>query len=157
MVSTLETLLAFQRDCWLAIAGLAVGWLLVQDVTSDGQFNANSNVVLLAVVGWFGWQVHHRLFLMRLGPHPVLTPGLERSTMLACLSLVGSVALIGAVFCWLYGNRMPALGPSVLLAAVTLAGIHRIRAARIVKWLMQFGALAVVVLAVAEDEHLQSV
>lgn len=157
MASTFETFRAFQRDCWLAIASLTVGWLLIQDVTRDGQFDANSNVVLLAVVGWFGWQMRHRLFLMRLGPHPALTPGLERSTMLACLALVGSVALGGAALCWWFGNRMPALGPSVLLAVVTLAGIHRIPAARIVKWLMQFGALAVVVLAVAEDDHLRTV
>lgn len=157
MVKTLETVRAFQRDCWLAIAGLAVGWLLVQDVTNDGQFNANSNVVLIAVVGWFGWQLHHRLFLMRLGPHPTLTPGLERSTMLACLVLVGSVALVGAVFCWWSGNRIPALGPSVLLAVVTLTGVHRIRAAWIVKRMLQFGALGVVVLAVAEYEHLRTV
>lgn len=157
MVKTLETLRAFQRDCWHAIACLAVGWLLVQDVTGDGQFNANSNVVLLGVVGWFGWQLHHRLFLVRLGPHPALTPDLERSTMLACLFLVGSVALGGAVFCWWSGNRIPALGPSVLLGVVILTGVHRIHAARIVKRLLQFGALGVVVLAVAEDEHLRTV
>ena len=157
MVSTLETLRAFQRDCWLAIAGLGVGWLLVQDLTGDGQFNANSNIVLLAVVGWFGWHLHDRFFLIRLGPHPALTPGLGRSTMLVCLVLIGAVALVGAVFCWRSGNRVPALGPSVLLVTVTLTGAHRIRAARAVKWLMQFGAFGVILLAVAEDEHLRTV
>ena len=154
---TLETLRAFQRDCRLATAGLAVGWLLVQDVTSEGQFNWNSNVVLVALIGWFGWQLHQRLYAMRLGPHAALTPGLERSTMLACCVLVGSVALVGAVFCWWSGNRIPALGPCVLVGAVTLTGLHQIRAARIVKWPLQFGALGVVVLAVAEDELLQTV
>ena len=157
MGRTLQTMRAFRRDCWLAIACLAVGWLLVQDVTGGGPFNANSNVVLVALVGWFGWQMHPRLFLMRLGPHPVLTPGLERSTTLAGLVLVGSVTLVGAVFCWWFGNRTPAVGPSVLLAAATLTGVHRLYAARTVKWLMQIGAFGVVCMAVAEDEHLRAV
>ena len=118
--SRLQTLRAFQVECW-TLGWVGLYWLAVTDMwTSFGDFVPNSNAALLFLFALVAGLAGGRALQLRDWGTTVLVPGFATSLFWTCVFFLPAAGLIGMLQCWLAGNTQPSLGPGVLVAAIVL-------------------------------------